>query len=68
MGESRGTSEDLVRLDVCHAVEGWGGIRFTDGDLNGWRTVGDVHRSILVRLAEPRTPGRHATPLTLLAG
>jgi hypothetical protein len=53
MGHFLGTSEDLVRIEVCYAVEDWCGIRFTDGDVNGWRTVGDVHRSIIARSAGP---------------
>jgi hypothetical protein len=69
MGEFRGTPEDLVRLEVCHAVEDWCGIRFTDGDVDGWRTVGDLHRSIIARSTAPLDPAAAWSRLRdLLAG
>jgi hypothetical protein len=49
MGVWLGTDTDLARMEIACAVEGWFDVVVTDADLLGWRTVGDVHQSILAR-------------------
>jgi hypothetical protein len=54
MGEFVGTLADLTRLEICGEFEVRFGVTFTDADVSGWRTVGDIHRSILARSGTPR--------------
>jgi hypothetical protein len=51
MGEFVGGLADLARLEIAYEIEDQFGVRFTDADVSAWRTVGDLHRSILARSA-----------------
>jgi hypothetical protein len=54
MAEFVGTRADLETLETVCVVEDRFGVTIPDADLPGWRTVGDIHRSILGHSAMPR--------------
>ncbi len=66
MGEFMGTRADLETLEIVCMVEERFGVTIPDVDVPGWRTVGDIHRSIVARSATPRLGHREWARLQLL--
>jgi hypothetical protein len=56
MGASKFTGEDLIRAEICWEIEDCLGVTFTPDEVSGWRTVGDIHRSLTAGI-RARFPG-----------
>src|SRR5262249_31058308 len=56
MGASKFTREDLIRAEIYWEFEDCLGVTFGPEELSGWRTVGDIHRSLTAGI-RARFPG-----------
>src|SRR5262249_31698768 len=56
VGASKFTREDLIRAEICWEIEDSFGVTFTPEEVSGWRTVGDIHRTLTTGV-RARLPG-----------